>query len=84
MSNLQVVLYVYSIMQLLPKGTIKILTSDPSYYYVKLEDEDFAWWMSQCNPNLDDNKKMHVRMTDLMVLKETHFNVFVPVEKYLK
>ena len=69
---------------MLPKGTIKVLKTDASYYYVKQENLDFAWWKSQCKPNIDDDRKMQVRMTDEMVLKENIFNVFVPLDEYNK
>ena len=69
---------------ILPKGTIRVLDNKPSHYYVKLEDEDFAWWMCQARLNIKDEYKMHVRMTDEMVYKENYFKIFVPVEEYLK
>jgi hypothetical protein len=71
-------------MPLLPKGTIRILWTCPSHYYVKIDNEDFGWWISETRPNIKDEYKMQVRMTDEMVLNESHFNVFVPALDYLE
>lgn len=68
---------------LLPKGTIRVLFNNPNHYYVKLEDEDFAWWRKE-DDTLPEDKRMEVRITDKRVMEATHFNVYVPAENYIE
>lgn len=58
------------------KGTKKRLKNDYSHWYVKLEDKDFAWWRFEKNQELKEEKRPRVRMTDEMVTKENHFEIF--------
>jgi hypothetical protein len=49
---------------------------EDSKLYVKLENEDFAWWRLE-DEEVELDRRMQVRMTDEMVLSEKHF-VVVP------
>jgi hypothetical protein len=63
--------------EMLKKGSKRYLKGrEDSKQYVKLENEDFAWWRLE-DEEVELDRRMQVRMTDEMVLSEKHF-VVVP------
>ena len=62
---------------MLPKGTKRTLKNNPSHYYVKLKNEDFAWWRLE-DLEKNEDKRMMVRLTDEMVMFETYFVLDYP------
>lgn len=59
---------------MLLKGSKRFLKGCEDKPYVKLENENFAWWRLE-DKEVDPDKRMQVRMTDEDVLKEKHFIV---------
>ena len=56
----------------LKKGTRKYLKYDKNHVYVKLDNDNFGWWMLE-DLNKHPDKRMYVRMLDEHVLMENHF-----------
>ncbi len=57
-----------------PHNTIRRLKSNHNHYYVKLSDENFSWWRLE-DMLKPEKERMQVRMTDEMVLSESHFKI---------
>jgi len=72
---------------ILPVGTVTVLKGSPHHFYTKTSDPKddlgFAWWILN-DPSKSEDRRMMVRQTDVQVLSQNHFNVFVPAEDYLK